>query len=138
APGRVHFRSPWPAEETVLALRAADLLAIPTLAAQSEVSVPSKLMSCLLAGRAVVAVALPGSALAAAVERSGAGWVVAPGNARLLSDRLTQIAALDRSELLGRGAAGLAFGRREFAPETGPARVVSALERSASGGGEGP
>ena len=129
---RVHFHSPWRAEETAVALRAADLLVVPTLAGQSEVSVPSKLMTYLLAGRPVLAVALGGSQLASAVESSGAGWVIEPGRVETLSDRLREIAALDSTELVRRGEAGRAFAKREFAPEAGAARVVAVLEQVAS------
>lgn len=132
APGRVHFRSPWLEEETLVALRAADLLALPTLAGQSEVSVPSKLMTYLLAGRPVLAVALPGSALACAVERSGAGWVVAPGAPAELAARIREIARLGSAERSRRGEAGLAFAKTEFAPDAGPARIVALLEQVAS------
>jgi colanic acid biosynthesis glycosyl transferase WcaI len=138
APGRVHFRTPWPADETSLALRSADLLAIPTLSAQSDVSAPSKVMSCLLSGRPVVAVASSGSALAKAVERSGAGWVVGPGDTEALTAKIEEIAALDGNERRRRGEAGRDFALREYAPGAGASRIVSVLERVASRSGDHP
>lgn len=132
APGQVHFHSPWPAGETAVALRAADLLVVPTLSAQSEVSVPSKLMTYLLAGRPVLAVAVPGSALASAVESSGAGWVIEPGAPEGLAGRIREIAALELGERVRRGEAGRAFARRELSPEVGAARIVAVLEQVAS------
>ena len=57
APSRMHFEERWTG--TMSVLHAADIAVLPTLAAQSMVSVPSKLISYLLAARPVAATALP-------------------------------------------------------------------------------
>ncbi|MEA2491720.1 MAG: hypothetical protein QOH21_3512, partial [Acidobacteriota bacterium] len=61
APGRIHIHTPWPVTETASVLSAADLLALPTFGDQSLVSVPSKILSYLLAAKPVLACVLPDS-----------------------------------------------------------------------------
>ena len=56
---RVKIHSPWQVSDTYTLLSAADLCILPTQGEQSLVSVPSKLLSYMLAGRCILALAAP-------------------------------------------------------------------------------
>jgi glycosyltransferase involved in cell wall biosynthesis len=129
-PGRVIFYSPWPAEETVPVLRAADLLVLPTRGEQSLASVPSKLISYMLAARPVLALALPRSDLAALVERSGCGWVVAPDRPEQLAQHIQRVAGLAPAERRRRGQAGHDFARQHMTREVILPRLIDIVERA--------
>jgi glycosyltransferase involved in cell wall biosynthesis len=76
-------------------------------------SVPSKILSCLCAGRPVVA-AIPADNLAArTIERAGAGLIVPPGNERAFVAGLEQLLA-DRDMRDRLGAAGRAYAEEHF------------------------
>ena len=75
-------------------LGAADVLILPTRVRQSLVSVPSKLMSYMLAARPVIALALPQSDLAEVVERSGCGWIVEPDQPERLAALVSEVMLL--------------------------------------------
>jgi glycosyltransferase involved in cell wall biosynthesis len=124
---RVRFVSPWPAAETLLTLRAADLLVVPTRAKQSEVSVPSKILAYFSAGRPVLAAAVPGSALASIVETSEAGWVVEPDDPQAMAAKILEILGLDSLERERRGSAGRAYVRTGLGRD-GPGRIADLLE----------
>src|SRR5574341_1176085 len=72
---RIVFHHPWLADETSNVLSAADLLILPTQGKQSLVSLPSKLISYMLAGRPILALAQPESELAEIIQGSNSGWV---------------------------------------------------------------
>jgi putative colanic acid biosynthesis glycosyltransferase WcaI len=90
APDRVHFQPHWPAGTTDV-LHAADVLVLPTNAAQSAASVPSKLISYLLAARPVIAMALPDSETAATMSASRAGIVVPPGDPKRVAEAVNEM-----------------------------------------------
>jgi colanic acid biosynthesis glycosyl transferase WcaI len=91
----VHFHTPWMASETTEVLRAADLLVLPTQREQSLASVPSKLLSYMLAGRPILAAATPDSDLAELIIHAECGWVIEPDRPDLWANQLKQIMALD-------------------------------------------
>ena len=105
----VHFHTPWLSAETTEVLRAADLLVLPTQREQSLASVPSKLLSYMLAGRPVLTTAIPGSDLSELVFSVGCGWVVEPDRPDLLAVQIRQIMQLDRAELQRRGDNGRSY-----------------------------
>ena len=76
---RILFHHPWLVNETSTILGAADLCILPTQGEQSLVSVPSKLLSYMLASRPVLALALLDSDIARIILGSGCGWVIPPG-----------------------------------------------------------
>jgi colanic acid biosynthesis glycosyl transferase WcaI len=131
---RISFLTPWPAEDTSRVLSAADYVILPTRGQQSLASVPSKLITYMLAARPVVAVALPNSDLARTVESSGCGWVVSPDRPEALSDQLTALGGVAADELVRRGQAGREYALRHFVGETCLPRVIGALERVAARG----
>jgi glycosyltransferase involved in cell wall biosynthesis len=129
--GRVAFHTPWPVEETLQLLRSADVLVLPTRGNQSLVSVPSKLISYMLAARPVIALALPNSDVADIVERAGCGWVVEPDLPEQLAVKVREVEALSSEELACRGQAGREFALRHLSRSANVPRVIDILEQAA-------
>lgn len=125
---QVKFQSPWPVEETVPLLAAADVLILPTRGSQSAVSVPSKLAVYLLAGRPVLALALPDSDLAEAIHRAGCGWVVPPDDPPALAAKIVEVAALPNGELQEKGRAGRDYALQNLSRHACLPRVIRILE----------
>jgi colanic acid biosynthesis glycosyl transferase WcaI len=132
ARGRVVFHTPWPVEETSLLLRSADVLVLPTRGTQSLASVPSKLVSYMLAARPVIALALPDSDVAELIERSGCGWVVEPDDPERLAARIEEVKELSSDELARRGHAGREFALRNLSRSINVPRAIDILERAAA------
>jgi len=129
APGRIHFQTQW--RSTMDVLHAADAVVLPTRAAQSNVSVPSKLISYLLAGRPVIAAALPESDTAAMVLESGAGVVVEPDDPIALAGAVRKMAERTRDERLRTGSAGRAYAMASMTTEACLPRLIDIVESAA-------
>lgn len=128
---RTVFYSPWPAQETSLLLRSADVLVLPTRGRQSLASVPSKLISYMLAARPVIALALPGSDIAEIVGQAGCGWIVPPDRPDLLADQIKKVMGMETRELCHRGQAGRTFALEHLTRETCLPQVIDVLEACA-------
>ncbi len=127
---RAVFCGSFPAQETSPILSAADVLILPTQGDQSLVSMPSKLISYMLAARPVLAVARSESDLAKVVNESGCGWVVEPGDAGLLARQMSLVAASDRSILARMGLLGRKYALAHFSTEACLPRVIGVLEQA--------
>jgi len=127
---RIVFHSPWLLEETSEVLRSADALLLPTQGTQSLVSVPSKLLSYMLAARPVIASALPESDMADLVNRSQCGWVVEPDRPDLLAAKIREISLLESSELKLRGNMGRDYVLQHFTKEVCLPKVIQILEHA--------
>lgn len=79
-------------------LNACDVGVVALCRGMYGVSVPSRTYNILAAGRPVLAIVEPGSEVARMVEEEGAGWVIPPGEAALLAQRIRCLA--DDSERL--------------------------------------
>jgi glycosyltransferase involved in cell wall biosynthesis len=77
---RVHFHTPWLAAETSSVLAAADLFILPTYGDQSLVSVPSKLITYMLAARPILCCADDTSDIAKTVRSAACGWSIPSGD----------------------------------------------------------
>ena len=128
----VHFHTPWLSTETTEVLRAADLLVLPTRGEQSSASVPSKLLSYMLAGRPILAAALTNSDLTDLIECSGCGWVVEPDRPDLLAAKIQAIRQLSSNELNQRGEAGRSFVLQKLTKEVCVPKIIKLLESSAN------
>ncbi len=110
---RIIFHSPWREEETGPVLAAADACILPTQGKQSLASVPSKLLSYLLAARPVLAQVLPESDTANVIAQAGCGWVVSPDRPQELAVKIAELALLPEETLAAMGLAG-----RRYVQET--------------------
>jgi colanic acid biosynthesis glycosyl transferase WcaI len=131
APGRIHFHTPWPPEETAVTLAAANLLALPTSGDQSHFSVPSKLISYLFAGRPILAAAHHDSELARIMRESDAGWVVPPGDEESLARAIVEAAATPEERLRVMSVQGREYARERFSRDRCVSRVLDILRSSA-------
>lgn len=128
--GRIIFHTPWPIEETSQVLRAANVLILPTRSSQSLSSVPSKLISYMLAGRPVIALALLDSDIASMVKRSMCGWIVDPDQPELVAAQIKKVIAMGTHELIRRGESGRAFILENLTREVCLPKVLQVLENA--------
>jgi putative colanic acid biosynthesis glycosyltransferase WcaI len=131
----VSFLPIQPDDRFMSTLGCADALLISERPSVSDMSLPSKLTSYLVAGRPIVAAVVPGGATHQAVQASGAGTCVEAGDPAAL---LTTLAALradpDRQATLG--AAGPAYAQGHLREDAAMARLdtfVTDLARAIPG-----
>jgi glycosyltransferase involved in cell wall biosynthesis len=118
----VAFLDSQPAERFTEVLHAADVLLVTQRTTVTDMSLPSKLTSYFIAGRPVLAAVHTRSEAARAVERSGAGLVVAAGEPGALLEGIGRIT--DDLECSARMAqAGPAFARLQLDPADSLARA---------------
>jgi hypothetical protein len=118
-------------EELAAHLRSADVHVASLDPAWTGTMLPSKLQGIFAAGRPVVFVGGEDSSMAAWVRQSGAGWVVAPGNAQALVAAL--LAARDRDLLSRMGQKAAEFGMSYFEKESNVSAASAALIRRGTG-----
>ncbi|MGA9984476.1 MAG: glycosyltransferase family 4 protein, partial [Acidobacteriaceae bacterium] len=136
--GRIIFHTPWREEETSHVLGSADVLLLPTIGTQSLVSVPSKIISCFLASRPVIASVLPQSETALIVREASAGWVVDPDDAVALADAFRRAAEMDREDLKRMGERARAYAAQHLSRESNLPRVLHLLYLAARAGRPAP
>jgi glycosyltransferase involved in cell wall biosynthesis len=129
---RIIFHTPWPKDETSVLLNAADVLILPTRHNQSLVSVPSKLISYMLAARPVIAMASAQSDLGKIIDRSGCGWVIQPDNPVLLAEKIREVLAMPSAERVRRGQAGRTYALNNLTSEVCLPKVINILEQAGS------
>ena len=128
---RVLFHTPWPEVETSMVLGAADVLVLPTRGSQTLASLPSKLIAYMLAERPIIALALPGSELARAVEQSGCGWVVEPDRPDRVAVILREVADLAEDERRRRGRMARKYALARLTDQACLPAVIEVIEASA-------
>ena len=110
-------------------LGAADVMVAILEPEASAVSVPSKVLAYLCAGRPAV-LSVPARNLAARiVTRAGAGVVVPPGDAHALADAVLGLLA-DERQRAAMGAAGRAYAERAFDLDAIADRFVAVVDRA--------
>ena len=124
---RVIIHSPWLTPDTYTILSTADLCVLPTQGEQSLVSVPSKILSYMLAGRCVLAVASPSSEAARVITDSQAGWVISTNDPISLSGQINDISKIPADELNRRGQAGRSFVLKNFSAREHLSKVIELI-----------
>lgn len=124
---RVKVHSPWHTSETYALLSAADLCILPTQGEQSLVSVPSKLLSYMLAGRCILALASSQSETARVITDSQSGWVISVSDSTSLANYIGIISKLPPDERNRRGEAGGNFVHKHFSSSKNLPKVVGIL-----------
>jgi colanic acid biosynthesis glycosyl transferase WcaI len=125
---RVLFHHPWLKEETAEVLNIANLMILPTMGQQSLVSVPSKLISYMLSGKAILSTALPHSELANVVDQSHCGWHIEPESPHLIAEEVVKISNLPTSNLLTCGEAGRRYALENSTDEVCIPKVIDIIE----------
>jgi glycosyltransferase involved in cell wall biosynthesis len=128
--GRTIFHSPWAAEDTSKVLAAADVLVLPTQGSQSSASVPSKLLSYLLAARPVLACVLPECDTARMIKEAGCGWIVPPGDSTILARKIVELTFLPRQNIYKMGADGLDYALKNFTTEICCPEAIRIIEEA--------
>lgn len=128
---RILFHSPWNSDDTSKVLAAADILILPTQGTQSLASVPSKLLSYLLAARPVLAVVLPQSDTAQAITDAGCGWVTLPDDIVSLTQKIEEVIQLPPETLACMGIAGREYALNHFTTEKLLPKVIQTMEKAA-------
>lgn len=123
----VKIHSPWQTLETFPVLLAADLCILPTQGEQSLVSVPSKLLTYMLAGRPVLALASPESDTAKVMNESRAGWVVSDITPLSLANTIIKVSKLSREECERYGQLGRSHALNQFTKKVNLSKVINFL-----------
>ena len=129
---QVAFESPWRVEDTSAVLAAADVLVLPTRGGQAVASMPSKIISYMLAARPMVVQATPGSPLATTVSAAECGVVVPPEDPRAMAMALMSFATLPPEVRRERGKAGRSYALAHFTPAVCLPVLVGLLELAAT------
>jgi colanic acid biosynthesis glycosyl transferase WcaI len=128
--GKVIFHSPWRMEETSAILQAGDVLVLPTYGSQSLVSVPSKLISYLLARKPVLALALPGSDINNTILEANCGWVIKPDLPSEVVEKIKEISRLRPEQLEAKGIAGREYAICNLSKNVNLHRIVQVLKQA--------
>jgi len=127
---RIVFHTPWDSGETSKVLAAADVLILPTSGTQSLVSVPSKLLSYMLAARPVLALVFPDSDTARVIEKSGCGWIIPPNDIDATTKKIVELADLPEQFLEEIGASGRQYALENFVSEKCLPMIVGIIEKA--------
>lgn len=127
---QIKFYSPWPSTQTYPTYNSADLLVLPTLGTQSLVSLPSKILGYMFAGKPIIALASPGSELSRLIELSGCGWVVAPGDPQNLAKQIQYICQMDIAKRTAYGAAGKKYLLNHLTADVCVPKIFCVLEKA--------
>ena len=103
---RVLFHTPWLDSETSSMLAAASLFILPTIGAQSLASVPSKLISYMLASRPILCCAVPESDIAKTIADASCGWAIPPDDPHSIAKEIKMLSKLLPAELQRAGERG--------------------------------
>jgi putative colanic acid biosynthesis glycosyltransferase WcaI len=103
---RILFHTPWLETETSNLLTAATLFILPTQGKQSMFSVPSKLISYMLAGRPILACVGEKSEVARVINTARCGWTTPVTNPEAISERLLSLSQYHQEELEEYGKRG--------------------------------
>jgi colanic acid biosynthesis glycosyl transferase WcaI len=131
---RVFFYTSWPKKDMGAILGAADVLLLPTQGEQSLVSVPSKLISYMLAGRPILAMVLGNSETAGLIAAAKAGWVIPPEDPVGAASALKVIAASPREDLRAAGVRGLDYALCHLTREANLPKMIHLLLQLANQG----
>lgn len=122
------FHTPWKPEETSKVLAAADVLILPTQGTQSLVSVPSKLLSYLLAAKPVLAMVLPESDTAQVIKSASCGWAISPDNVDQLAKKIKELSSIPSKVLEEMGLLGREYALKNFTTEALLPKVMDVIE----------
>lgn len=126
---RVKFLVPWPAELTSIAFGAADLLLLPIAAGQEFASVPSKLITYLLAARPIMLLTNSRSESAIELKNSGAGFCVEERSDGAISSCLDGFVRLSPEERMTMGRSGRAYAENFYSSDLALAKINTIFER---------
>jgi glycosyltransferase involved in cell wall biosynthesis len=125
---RVLFHSPWLDSETSSMLAAASLFILPTQGDQSLASVPSKLISYMLASRPILCCASDESDIAKIVVDAACGWAIPPGDEDAISKEILLLSQQPVGELETFGERGRSYALQHMTRKANLPQLVSLIE----------
>jgi colanic acid biosynthesis glycosyl transferase WcaI len=125
---RILFHTPWLDSETSGMLAAADLFMLPTYGDQSLVSVPSKLITYMLAARPILCCAADNSDIARTVGHAACGWTIPVGNPNLVAQMLITLSQEPADELRRFGRQGRNYALRHMTRGANLPRLVNLIQ----------
>ena len=133
----IHFISDPDAANVPVLQSLGHVCLLPMRRGAGATSIPSKLMAYLLSAKPVLATLDEDCDTARCIRDAGCGWIGEPWDARWLSAKMQEIAALSPEILAGMGQNGRNYGLKHFSRSEGVerlARLVLAPRRNAAAG----
>ncbi|NSW52324.1 MAG: glycosyltransferase family 4 protein [Anaerolineae bacterium] len=130
--GNVKFWSPWESDDTNKVLASGDVFLLPTVNDQSLASVPSKLITYMLAGKPVLALVHPDSEVARVITQAACGWVIPPVNEPIFLESISKIRSLPKSQLAELGKNGRNYALKHFTSDVCVPQVINIIEEVAA------
>ena len=130
----VKFHSPWLPSEQAIILHCADAFLLPTVKGQSIVSVPSKLISYLLAARPILAICEEQSQLADVIDESGSGIRCDPGDNYGIYTAIIKMQCLSANFRVAMGQSGRRYAIKKFGSNRNSKIIVNLLKSIVDGG----
>jgi colanic acid biosynthesis glycosyl transferase WcaI len=127
---RITFISPWHETDKSAVLSAADLLMLPTKGKQSRYSMPSKMITYLLAARPIIALAFEDTDTAKEIKESNCGWIVNPDDPLALAEKIACLMNMDPPELKAYGKRGRNYALGRFVRDVCAPKVADILEQA--------
>ena len=106
----------------------ADCMLLPIKKGAASSSIPSKLPAYMFSAKPIIGCMDAGSDTANAIKDAGCGWVIEPENARLLSEMMKTVAALDSANLKGYGEMALKYGLEHFSKRENLRKLTEVIE----------
>jgi len=126
---RIIFHSPWLDSETSGVLSAADVCILPTLSNQSIVSVPSKLITYMLAARPVLSCVAEESDIADMLGSACCGWVIPPDNPQALAEKILSLSKFEPRERMIYGEQGRQYALEHMTRAANLPRLIDLIEK---------
>jgi glycosyltransferase involved in cell wall biosynthesis len=125
---RVLFHTPWLDCETSSLLAAASLFILPTRGDQSLASVPSKLISYMLAGRPILCCAIDQSDIARVIADAACGWAIPPDNTDEISQQIRSLSRQPAGELEKFGERGRNYALQHMTRDANLPGLINLIE----------
>lgn len=106
----------------------ADVMMLPIKKGAASSSIPSKLPAYMFSAKPIIGSMDRGCDTANAITDAGCGWVIEPENARLLSEMMKTVAALDSANLKDYGEMALKYGLEHFSKRENLRKLTEVIE----------
>jgi len=125
---RVFFITPWPSEMTSSVLSAADILLLPTSKGQEFSSVPSKLITYMLASRPIMLIADCESEIAKELKKAECGLVIGTRSSEMVANGFSEF--LQKSDKMKEkmGLCGRQYAKNNYSYELSVNKIYSLLK----------
>jgi colanic acid biosynthesis glycosyl transferase WcaI len=125
---RVFFITPWPSEMTSSVLSSADILLLPTAKGQEFSSVPSKLITYMLASKPIMLIADCESEIAKELKKAECGLVISTRSSEMVANGFSEF--LQKSDKMKEkmGLCGRQYAKNNYSYELSVNKIYSLLK----------